>query len=84
MDNKFSFTRGWSQVRRCDIANIKVDLMAALNIKNRVSFYDRLTGKVEPRISEVQSIESVFAKYGITDVCGAEPYTGHDGVSEAS
>jgi len=66
----FSFNKGWSQVKNGDIARCREQLMAALNISSRVAFLNRLKGEVEPKISEVRAIESVFAEYGITDVWG--------------
>ena len=68
--NKFSFQRGWSQVRRCDMPAVKQELMDALNINSRNSFYERTIGKIEPRVSEHNAIEAIFKKYGITDVWG--------------
>ena len=76
MDNKFSFQRGWSQVRRCDQQAVKSELLTAMNINNRVSFYERLNGMIEPRITEYEAIVQIFAKYGITDVWGEAINTG--------
>ncbi len=70
--NKYSFRRGWAQVRNCDVRQCRADIMTALGLVTRMAFLQRLNGNVEPRISEYKAIEAVFAKYGITDIWGAE------------
>lgn len=67
---QFSFNKGWSQVKNGDIPKCREKLMAVLNIKTRAAFLNRLKGDVEPKVSEVRAIESVFAEYGVTDVWG--------------
>jgi len=79
--NKFSFQKGWSQVRQGDISAVRVRLMSVLNISTRMAFLDRLNGKVEHKVSEYEAIERVFADYGITDVWG--PVVGITEISEA-
>ncbi|MDR1755583.1 MAG: hypothetical protein LBR65_01295 [Culturomica sp.] len=69
--SEFSFQKGWSQVKQGDAATVRSKLMAALNITTRMAFLDRLNGKVEPKITEYQSIESIFAEYGIIEIWGA-------------
>ncbi len=69
--NQFSFQKGWSQVKQGDAATVRSRLMEALNITTRMAFLDRLNGKVEPKITEHQAIESIFAEYGITEIWGA-------------
>lgn len=66
----FSFLRGWNQVIVKDMKNVQNQIMIALNLKGRVSWYNRLYGVVEPKISEHNTIEKIFADYGITDVWG--------------
>ena len=70
--NNFSFQRGFSQVMQKDVAIVRAEIMTALDITTRSSWGARLTGKVEPKVSEAQQIEAIFAKYGIKDVWGAE------------
>jgi hypothetical protein len=69
---EFSFLRGYHQVRLMDNELVKEELMQALGITSRSSWYFRLYGQVEPRISEARAIEAVFEKYGITDIWGEE------------
>lgn len=69
--NEFSFQKGWSQVRRKDVAIVRTKLMEELNITTRMAFLDRLNGKVEPKISEYRAIENVFKMYGINEIWGA-------------
>lgn len=66
----FSFNKGWSQVKNGDIPRCREELMAALNVKTRAAFLNRMKGEVEPKISEAKAIEDVFAKYGIKEVWG--------------
>ncbi|MEL7599718.1 MAG: hypothetical protein AAGU18_06420 [Proteiniphilum sp.] len=68
--NKYSFKRGYSQVKNKDLANVKREIMKALGITTRPSWAARLNGQVEPKVSEAAAIESVFAKYGIKEVWG--------------
>lgn len=67
----FSFNKGWAQVKNGDIPRCREELMAALNVKTRAAFLNRMKGEVEPKISEAKAIEDVFAKYGIKEVWGA-------------
>lgn len=68
---EFSFERGWSQVKNGDAATVREKLMMALNLTTRAAFLNRKRGDVEPKMSEIKAIESVFAEYGITDIWGA-------------
>jgi len=68
--NKFSFRKGFGQVQMKDLQEVKSELMTALNIKTRYAWGQRLKGEVEPRISEAQAIEAIFAKRGIKDIWG--------------
>lgn len=69
-ESRFSFWKGWDQVKRGDVKAVRSKLMTALNIYHRNSFLDRLNGRVEPKVTEVESIEKVFSEYGITEVWG--------------
>ncbi len=70
--NEFSFKLGFSQVKRKDVQEVKNRIMNALGLRTRVSWYARLNGSVEPKVSEAKIIESVFADFGITQVWGSE------------
>lgn len=70
--SKFSFQRGFSQVMQKDVANVRAEIMTVLDITTRSSWSARLNGAVEPKVSEAQQIEAIFAKYGINDVWGSE------------
>ncbi len=70
--NEFSFKLGFSQVKRKDVQEVKNRIMNALGLRTRVSWYARLNGTVEPKVSEAKIIESVFADFGITRVWGSE------------
>lgn len=66
----FSFLRGFNQVPLKHVSAVKKEIMNAIGIKTRVSWYQRLYGNVEPKVSEAAAIESIFAKYGIKEVWG--------------
>ena len=67
---QFSFNKGWSQLRQCDISKCRKELMEAFNVTTRDAFLQRLTGTVIPNVLEAHNVEKVFAKYGIKDVWG--------------
>ena len=67
---KFSFKKGFGQIQQKDIDAVKNRIMSALNITTRAAWWQRLNGIVEPKVSEAQAIETIFAEYGITDVWG--------------
>ena len=72
MGNRFSFQKGWAQVKQGDAREVRKKLMEVLCIKTNVSFYERLRGEIEPRISEHEAIEGVFSEYGITGIWGRD------------
>ena len=69
--NEFSFKLGFSQVKRKDAKEVRERIMQALGLTTRASWYARLNGVVEPKVSEARAIEEVFTKYGITKVWGS-------------
>ena len=54
----------------CEVVEVKAEIMSALGITTNVSWINRRSGKIEPKISEARAIEEIFAKRGITDVWG--------------
>lgn len=66
----FSFKKGWGQVKRNDLKAVRAKIETALGVKNRNSFYYRMNGEVEPRVSEAAAIEQIFAEYNIHEVWG--------------
>lgn len=70
MPQKFPFKKGWNQLPQIKVADCQNDIMEALDIKAKSTFYARLNGDVEPKISEANIIESIFKLYGITDIWG--------------
>jgi hypothetical protein len=65
---KKSFMKGWMHVQQGQVKEVRKALMDALKISAYASWYLRLRGKYDFRVSEVESITNVFANYGITDV----------------
>lgn len=68
--NKFSFKKGFGQLQVKDVSDVKSEISIALNIRNRTTWYNRLNGDVEPKISEVTAIEEIFKRKGITQIWG--------------
>ena len=70
MAKEYSFRKGWNQVRRKDTRKVKAEIMLVFGISARMSWLRHLNGLVEPKISEYNKINSIFRKYGITEVWG--------------
>jgi hypothetical protein len=70
MAKEYSFRKGWNQVRKKDAKKIKAEIMTAFEIRGRMSWIRHLNGTIEPKISEYKKINSIFRKYGITEVWG--------------
>lgn len=68
--SEFSFKKGYGQVQQKDAESVRNEIMTELNITTRESWRLRLNGKIEPKISEVQAIESIFNRYGIIEIWG--------------
>ncbi len=73
-NNRFSFKKGFMQVKNKDIAAVRQEIMQVLNISTRMAWSVRLNGKVEPKVTEAEAIEAVFQKYGVTDVWGGSDH----------
>jgi hypothetical protein len=65
-----SFRRGYDQLQRKDIVAAKREIMEALKITSDIGFYNRLNGKVIPKVTEAEVSEGIFAKYGVIEVWG--------------
>lgn len=70
MVRSFSFKKGWNQLKHVDVEDCRKKLMEALSLTSTPPFYQRLNGKVEPKVTEAEAIERIFAEYGITEVWG--------------
>jgi hypothetical protein len=68
--NEYSFLKGFGQIERKNLRRVRTEIMEAIGISSKRSWYHRLRGQVEPRFTEIKAIEDVFAKYGITEVWG--------------
>jgi len=67
----YPFEKGWGEVKIKDKNIVRKEIEDALGIRNRNSFYMRVSGKIDHKMSEVEKIESIFAKRGITDIWGS-------------
>ena len=65
--SRFSFYRGWEQRRAMDSDAIRDEIMSMLGIRTRMGWQDRLYGRTEPKVTEVERINAIFAKYCITE-----------------
>lgn len=70
IDPKYSFLKGWDNLKQRDVDSAKQDLMDALNIKSDATFYRRLRGQIVPTIEESTQVLNVFKKYGIKQPYG--------------
>jgi len=70
MEN-FSFKKGYQQVQQKDAKEVRQRIMSALNLTSRRSWGLRLNGLIEPKVSEAQTIESIFNEYDIYDIWGS-------------
>jgi hypothetical protein len=70
MDKRFSFKKGFGQVKNKDVPAVKREIKEALGIESRYAWGKRLKGEVEPKITEVEAIETIFKKYGVTKIWG--------------
>ncbi|MCL2434961.1 MAG: hypothetical protein FWD09_02330 [Lentimicrobiaceae bacterium] len=71
MNNSFSFRNAFESLPANCQPEVKQKIMDKLNIKE-TAFYRRMKGIPEPRVTEAQNIEAIFAEYKIVDVWGAE------------
>lgn len=70
MNKKNSFKKGFDQVPVGKAQLVKDELMQALKIKSRAAWIRRLNGQVDPKVSEIESVEEVFAKHSIKQIWG--------------
>ena len=61
-----SCKRGYNQIRRCDEEQFRAEFMELFGIRTKQSFYNRLNGRPEPKLSEIAKINNLFRKYGVT------------------
>ncbi len=66
----FSFQRGFGQIQNKDLPAVRKELMKALGVTTRMSLNNYLNGKVVPKVPQAEAVESVFNRYGITEIWG--------------
>ena len=66
---KGGFMNGLNQLRVCDVKQAQKELFSALKIKdtNRMTFSMYKKGANDLKISQIEAVEKVFHKYGITE-----------------
>ncbi len=65
-----SFRKGYNQLQKKDVQDVRSQIMMALGLKSIVAFYQRLRGEVESKRGEALLIEAIFRDYGIVDIWG--------------
>ena len=65
-----SCKKGYMQIRKCDEEKFRAEFMEMFGLRSRLSFYNRINGRTEPKLSEIQKISALFKKYGVTDIWG--------------
>lgn len=68
--NKHAFIRGYEQVQKKDLSDVRSEIMLSLGVKTSAGFRKRLRGEVEPKVSVAQEIEEIFKRRGITEIWG--------------
>lgn len=66
----YSFKKGFSQVPVGKTKEVKDQIMRCLKITSHPAWLRRLRGEIEPRISEMDAVYSVFLAHGIEDIWG--------------
>lgn len=61
-----SFRNGYMQLRQADAESFRNDFMSEFNCVY-ATFLSRLNGKIDMKLSQVEKINELFAKYGITE-----------------
>ena len=67
---RFSFQKGYGQIKKKDEKIVREKIMKALGLNTSPSWYQRLYGNVEPKVSEAEAIEAIFKEFGVTNVWG--------------
>lgn len=70
IDPKFSFLKGWGDLKQRDVDVAKRELMETLKIKADATFYRRLRGQIVPTVEEYNQVLDVFKKYGVKQPYG--------------
>lgn len=67
---KYSFKKGYMQIRKCDVVKFRRECMKILGIKTFTAFYNRMEAKVVPDMYEYEQLTELFKKYGVEDAFG--------------
>lgn len=74
MENRSKkFTKGLSELRICQSAAARAEIMEALGIRNRVSFHHYAEGRKKLDVLVADKIERIFAKYDVAQPWGEAP-----------
>lgn len=63
--SRYSFLRGWEQLRFCDQEKVKKEIMETLNIKNAQSWRQRRSGLLPLTLDQYEAITEIFKKNGV-------------------
>lgn len=65
-DKQQGFRSGLNQVKVGDYKEVVEELKKALGINNRNSFYAYRDGAIEPKVTQAETVEGVFNRFGVT------------------
>lgn len=67
---RYAFVKGWKRVPQADMIRVKIEVMQVFNIVSDAAWLRRLKGQVTPNVEQMQAVEAVFKKHGITKIWG--------------
>lgn len=68
-----SFENGVKQIPKDQRLNFKQEVMMFLCLNGRTSFYKKMKGERPMSLSDMQTIERIFKKYGVTQNIWSDP-----------
>lgn len=63
--NPYSFRSAFESIPRNRMKDVKVRIKELLNVKSDKAFYDRMSGAIEPKVSQAKDLELLFEGYGV-------------------
>lgn len=67
---KKSFQKGWYKIPYGKVAEVRIRLMAALDVTTHQAFRNHLKGDVNHTEEQTNAVEKLFHSYGITEIWG--------------
>ena len=73
MEKSKKFSKGLSELRICQSAAARAEIMEALGVKNRVSLRNYAEGRNKLDVEVAAEIERIFRKYDVQQPWGEAP-----------